>query len=95
MKSPAITFTAAGLVLSLTAVASTLAGSTHTAQPVQPTQQRPAPPRDAEQKSVRGTAVPKGRVVAGETCRTARIAQADRFCAELVPGTAMTHTSGR
>ena len=83
MTSPAIPFMAAGLGLSLTVGVSTLAGSARAFQPVQPTQQRPAPPRDAGQKEVKGTAVLKGRIVAGESGKPLRRARVTIRASEL------------
>ena len=83
MRSPAITIMAAGLGLSLTAGVSTLTGTARAFQPVQPTQPRPAPPRDAGQKEVKGTAVLKGRVVAGESGKPLRRARVTVRAPEL------------
>ena len=52
-----------------------MAGPQATLVPVQPSTNRAAPPRDAERKDVKGTAVLKGRVVAGESGKPLRRAR--------------------
>jgi len=75
MNRHAIPIAAAALGLSLTTGSTALADPQATSVPVQPSASRPAPPRDAERKDVKGTAVLKGRVVAGESGKPLRRAR--------------------
>ena len=76
MGRSAISIVAATLGLSLATSSMTVAAAHQaTAQPVQPSTPRAAPPRDAERKDVKGTAILKGRVVAGENGKPLRRAR--------------------
>jgi len=78
MKITAISGVVACLVLS--GISSFQAQS---ATPAPPGQQRPAPPRDADRKDVKGTAVLKGRVVAGDSGKPLRRARVTIRAPEL------------
>ncbi len=75
MNRHAIWIVAAALGLSLATGSPASAGPQAISQPVQPSTQRAAPPRDAERKDAKGTAVLKGRVVAGESGKPLRRAR--------------------
>ena len=75
MNRQTISIVAAALGLSLATGSPASAGPPATSQPVQPSTQRAAPPRDAERKDAKGTAVLKGRVVAGENGKPLRRAR--------------------
>ena len=75
MNRHAISIAAAALGLSLATGSTAVAGPQATLIPVQPSANRAAPPRDTERKDVKGTAVLKGRVVAGESGKPLRRAR--------------------
>ncbi len=75
MNRHAISIAAAALGLSLTTGSTAVAGPQATLIPVQPSANRTTPPRDTERKDVKGTAVLKGRVVAGESGKPLRRAR--------------------
>ena len=76
MNRHAISIAVAALGVSLaTGSMPAAAAPQATVTPVQPSTARPAPPRDTERKDVKGTAVLKGRVVAGESGKPLRRAR--------------------
>jgi protocatechuate 3,4-dioxygenase beta subunit len=89
MKIASISGVVACLVLSSSTVALAVgarAGSSPQSQsttPVLPSASRPVPARDAERKDVKGTAVLKGRVVAGDSGRPLRRARVTIRAPEL------------
>ena len=98
MNRPAIPIAAAALGLSLATGSTAVAGPQATLVPVQPSTNRAAPPRDTERKDVKGTAVLKGRVVAGESGKPLRRARITIRAPELgseAQRTTSTNLDGR